>query len=78
MPTAVAEKGTLHKAFDRGIERWTQSTLLIDTLFRREINSSCFTQPVANYIESRLDKTADKWRIPTKAQVLLPPNHSDP
>lgn len=74
---AKAENGKMGEVFDRSINRWSQSTTLMDAFARRALNSPRFTGPVTNFVESHMDKNAEEWRLPTKAEALPLPDLSE-
>lgn len=74
----MAEKKTLDEVFDRSVERWTQPISSMDLFTRRALSRPHFTQSVANFVESRMEKADENWRIPENAEAVPPLNLSDP
>lgn len=59
----MTENGVLNEIFDRSIDHCTQSTLFINTFTSRILASSKFMRPVAQFTKTRLNETADEWRL---------------
>lgn len=63
----MAEKGPLDAISDRSTERWTQSTMYLNAFAESALSSSFFTRPVAEFVRTRKDKTADEKHLTAKA-----------
>lgn len=61
--TELALQGSLELLFEQNFDRWTQSTLFMDVFAQRVMNSSAFTNPVANFVKRGMDDTVDKWHF---------------
>lgn len=71
----MAGRWILDEVFNCSIKRETQSTIFMDTLAARALTSSHFTQPVANFVRTRMDKNADDWRLTATLEGYQQPNN---
>lgn len=71
----MTEKETPDERFDHSIKRLTQFPVFMDAFTARAVSSIRSTGPVANFVCTRMDKTADKWRLRVKAEGFPQPNN---
>lgn len=66
--TDMDKKGAQEEVVDLSIDRCTQSTSFVDAFTSRAPVSSRFTRSVAQFTKTRMDETADEWRLTAKAE----------
>lgn len=60
--TNMTENRTFDAILDCCIEQPTQVTIFKDAIAACALSSFHFTQPVASFVHTRMDKTAKEWR----------------
>lgn len=75
--TYMVEMKTLHEVFDRSIDHWMQSTLVMHICRRRVLKSAPFTKLVTSFAKLRVNKTVKEQHILTKAKSSPPLDLND-
>lgn len=66
----MTKRESFIKVFERSLEYWTQSTLLMEAIAQHTINNAPFKQRVESFEKSHRTNKAKEWRIPAKSKVL--------
>lgn len=72
IPATMAGKKNLFDIFDRNVERWTWSTLLMDAFTLRTLNLFCFRIPMTDFVEAHMKKPAKEVQWPPNAKTFPP------
>lgn len=66
------------EVFDRSVNCWMQTTLLMEASIGCALKILCFTRPAANSSKRNTKNAPKEWHMPAKVEALTTPKRNDP